>query len=209
MPPGPGLPVPAPTVPRPPPPRPSSAAHQLGRSGGRRGRARGGPFAPHGLVTITGSGGCGKTRLALQVAAEALGERADEAWFVDLSGLSDPGLVPSVVMTAMGVQEVAHQSQTETLTAELAEQGALIVLDNCEHVLAGTASLAETLVRRCGRLVLLATSRQPLGVPGEVLSPRARPIGAGGRARLGNRPLTLPRRPACSPTGRAPPRTSP
>ncbi len=126
-------------------------------------------LAPQGLVTITGSGGCGKTRLALQVAAEALAEWADEAWFVDLSGLSDPGLVPSTVMAAMGVGEVAHQSQTETLTAQLAERAALIVLDNCEHVLAAAAALAEALVRHCGRLVLLATSRQPLGVPGEVL----------------------------------------
>jgi predicted ATPase/DNA-binding CsgD family transcriptional regulator len=129
-------------------------------------------LAPHGLVTITGSGGCGKTRLALQVAAEALGERADEAWFVDLSGLSGlsgPALVPSAVMAAMGVGEVAHQSHTETLTTQLAERNAVIVLDNCEHVLAGAATLADALVRHCGRLVLLATSRQPLGVPGEVV----------------------------------------
>jgi predicted ATPase/DNA-binding CsgD family transcriptional regulator len=126
-------------------------------------------LAPHGLVTITGSGGCGKTRLALQVAAEALGERADEAWFVDLSGLSEPGLVPSAVMAALGVGEVAHQSHTETLTTQLAERNAVIVLDNCEHLLAGAATLADALVRHCGRLVLLATSRQPLGVPGEVV----------------------------------------
>jgi predicted ATPase/DNA-binding CsgD family transcriptional regulator len=126
-------------------------------------------LAPHGLVTITGSGGCGKTRLALQVAAEALGERADEAWFVDLSGLSEPGLVRSAVMAALGVGEVAHQSHTETLTTQLAERNAVIVLDNCEHLLAGAATLADALVRHCGRLVLLATSRQPLGVPGEVV----------------------------------------
>ena len=75
----------------------------------------GGLLANHGLVTIIGSGGCGKTRLALQVAAEALGARADEAWFVDLSGLADPGLVPGAVMAAMGVQEVPDQAHTETL----------------------------------------------------------------------------------------------
>jgi predicted ATPase/DNA-binding CsgD family transcriptional regulator len=129
----------------------------------------GGLLADHGLVTVTGSGGCGKTRLALQVAAEVLGARADEAWFVDLSGLADPGLVPGAVMAAMRVQEVPGQSHTDTLTAQLADQDALIVLDNCEHVLAGASALAGALVRGCGRLVLLATSRQPLGVAGEVV----------------------------------------
>ena len=125
--------------------------------------------ANHGLVTITGSGGCGKTRLALQVAAETLGGGADEAWFVDLSGLADPGLVPSAVMSAMGIQDIRDQARTETLTSHLAGRGALIVLDNCEHVLAAAATLAEALARRCGRLCLLATSRQPLGVAGEVV----------------------------------------
>ena len=128
----------------------------------------GGLLADHGLVTLTGSGGCGKTRLALQVAAEALGARADEAWFVDLSGLAGPGLVPAAVMATMGIQEAPGQSHTGTLTAQLAERDALIVLDNCEHVLSGASALAEALVRSCGRLVLLATSRQPLGVAGEV-----------------------------------------
>lgn len=126
-------------------------------------------LAPLGLVTITGSGGCGKTRLALQVAAEAVGERVNQAWFVDLSRLSDPGLVPSAVMAVMSVREVARQSHTETLSARLAERDAVIVLDNCEHVLAAAAALAEALLRHCGRLVLLATSRQPFGVPGEAI----------------------------------------
>ena len=76
----------------------------------------GGLLAIHGLVTVIGSGGCGKTRLALQVAAQALGARADEAWFVDLSGLADPDLVPSAVMSAMGIQEVRDEPHTHTLT---------------------------------------------------------------------------------------------
>jgi predicted ATPase/class 3 adenylate cyclase/DNA-binding CsgD family transcriptional regulator len=126
-------------------------------------------LADHGLVTLTGSGGCGKTRLALQVAAEALGARASEAWFVDLSGLADPTLVPGALMTAMGVQEVPGQAHTDTLTAQLTDRDALIVLDNCEHVLAGASALAVALVRTCGRLAVLATSRQPLGVAGEVV----------------------------------------
>ncbi|HXW80116.1 MAG TPA: hypothetical protein VEJ84_11500, partial [Acidimicrobiales bacterium] len=125
-------------------------------------------LAGHGLVTLTGSGGCGKTRLALQVAGEALGARAQEAWFVDLSALADPSLVPGAAMAAIGLQEVHDQSHTETLTASLAERAALVVLDNCEHVLAATASLTEALVSTCGGLCVLATSREPLGVGGEV-----------------------------------------
>ena len=122
----------------------------------------GGLLAHNGLVTVTGSGGCGKTRLALHVAAEARGG-ADEAWFVDLSGLADPRLVPAAVMAAMGGREVHDQSHTETLTIRLAERAALVVLDNCEHVVAGASALAEALLLSCGRLAVLATSREPLG----------------------------------------------
>ena len=128
-----------------------------------------GLVARHGLVTLTGSGGCGKTRLALQVAAEALGAQVEEAWFVDLSGLADPGLVPAAVMAALGIREVGGQSHTQTLTTSLAGRNAVVVLDNCEHVLATAAALAEALVLNCGRLCLLATSREPLGVGGEVV----------------------------------------
>jgi predicted ATPase/class 3 adenylate cyclase/DNA-binding CsgD family transcriptional regulator len=159
-----------------PPPRsldryPHNLAVQLTSFVGREAAVAevGGLLANDGLVTITGSGGCGKTRLALQVAAEALGAHRDEAWFVDLSGLADPGLVPATVMAAMGVREVHNQSHTETLTTWLAERAALIVLDNCEHVLAAASALAEVLVVSCGRLAVLATSRERLGVAGEVV----------------------------------------
>ena len=129
----------------------------------------GGLLARNGLVTVTGSGGCGKTRLALQVAAEALGVLKDEVWFVDLSSLVDPGIVPAAVMAAMGAREVHDQSHTETLTTWLADRAAVVVLDNCEHVLAGASALAEVLLLSCGRLALLATSREPLGIAGEVV----------------------------------------
>ncbi len=129
----------------------------------------GGLLAIHGLVTVIGSGGCGKTRLALQVAAQALGARAEEAWFVDLSGLADPDLVPSAVMSAMGIQEVRDEPHTHTLTRRLADRDVLIVLDNCEHVLTAAAALVGALVRSCARLALLATSREQLGVSGEVV----------------------------------------
>jgi predicted ATPase/class 3 adenylate cyclase len=128
-----------------------------------------GLLAHHGLVTLTGSGGCGKTRLALQVAAEALGAQADETWFVDLSGVSDPGLVPAAIMAAMSIREVRNQSHTQTLMTRLAARDALVVLDNCEHVLGAASALVEALVRSCGRLGVLATSREPLGVAGEVV----------------------------------------
>jgi predicted ATPase len=123
----------------------------------------------HELVTLCGSGGCGKSRLALQVAAEILGTCHDEAWFVELAGLGDPSLVPASLMATLGIQEVNDQSATDTLTAQLEDRDALIVLDNCEHVLAAAAGLAEALVRHCGRLAVLATSREPLGVAGELV----------------------------------------
>lgn len=126
-------------------------------------------LASGGLVTLTGSGGSGKTRLALQVAAEALGTRADAAWFVDLSGLADPDLVPAAAMAATGMREIRDQSHVETLTIGLRDRDALIVFDNCEHVLSAASALAEALARDCGQLAVLATSREPLGVAGEVV----------------------------------------
>ncbi len=88
---------------------------------------------------------------------------------MDLSGLADPGLVPAAVMAAMGLQEVRDEPHTETLKRRLADRDALIVLDNCEHVLATAAALVGALARICGRVTLLATSREPLGVSGEVV----------------------------------------
>ena len=88
---------------------------------------------------------------------------------MDLSGLADPDLVPGAVMSAMGIQEVRDEPHTQTLTSRLADRDVLIVLDNCEHVLTAASALAEALVRSCGRLALLATSREPLGVSGEVV----------------------------------------
>ena len=129
----------------------------------------GGLLANQGLVTVVGSGGCGKTRLALQVAADALGTRVDQAWFVDLSGTADPDLVPSTVMSAMGIQEVPGEPHAETLTRRLFDRDVLIVLDNCEHVLTSASALVESLVGSCGRLAVLATSREQLGVRGEVV----------------------------------------
>ena len=119
------------------------------------------------LLTLTGTGGVGKTRLALAVAADSSAEYADGAHLVELAPLADPDLLAQQVMTALGLREEAGQSPSETLTAHLRPRHVLVVLDNCEHLVGPAAGLAEALLRACPRLTVLATSREPLGVPGE------------------------------------------
>ena len=121
------------------------------------------------LVTLAGAGGCGKTRLALQVAGESLAAREHGAWFVDLSGLSDPDLVAGAVVSAVGLREVPGQSHTETLATQLCDQDALVLLDSCEHVVDTCSALVEALLRSCRAIAVLATSREPLAVSGEVV----------------------------------------
>ncbi|HXW80217.1 MAG TPA: AAA family ATPase [Acidimicrobiales bacterium] len=124
----------------------------------------------HRLVTLTGAGGCGKTRLAIQVGLELGRTRAgDVIFFVDLSGLSDPALVPSAAVRALGLRMSAGRDPVELLTDELRDQGALLILDNCEHLVDASAALVTELVGRCRRLLVLVTSRETLGVPGEVV----------------------------------------
>jgi predicted ATPase/DNA-binding CsgD family transcriptional regulator len=123
------------------------------------------------LVTLVGPGGCGKTRLALEIARKALEVRPDGVFFVDLSGLSDPGLVPNAVVRTIGLQEAVGQDPVEVLTAQLSKRALLVLLDNCEHLLDASALLVEALVRGCPGLWVLATSRQPLGITGEVIAP--------------------------------------
>lgn len=119
------------------------------------------------LLTQTGSGGCGKTRLALQVAADILEDYHDGAWFVELAPLSDPNLVIQTVANVFGVRETAGQSLLQNLIDNLKTKRLLLVLDNCEHLLAGCAYLSATLIRSCPLVHILATSREPMGVPGE------------------------------------------
>jgi predicted ATPase/class 3 adenylate cyclase/DNA-binding NarL/FixJ family response regulator len=116
------------------------------------------------LLTLTGAGGCGKTRLALQAAAGVL----DDVWWVELARLEDAALVPAAVIGAIGVRELPGQGPLQTLVTYLRARRALLMLDNCEHVLAACAELAEALLRACPSLTVLATSRAPLGVPGEM-----------------------------------------
>jgi predicted ATPase/class 3 adenylate cyclase len=118
------------------------------------------------LLTLTGPGGIGKTRLALQVAAELLDSFSDGAWFVDLAPLTDPALVPSVIATALGVQEEGDRPLLASLIADLQNKRLLLVLDNFEQVAAGAATVAD-LLAACPGLAVLATSRTRLRLRGE------------------------------------------
>ncbi len=120
------------------------------------------------LLTLTGAGGCGKTRLALQAAADAMDRYPDGVWWVKLARLEDPTLLPSVVVSALRLREVPGRPLLDTLVEHLCARRTLVVLDTCEHVLTAGAELAETLLRACPLLTIIATSREPLGVPGEV-----------------------------------------
>jgi predicted ATPase/DNA-binding SARP family transcriptional activator len=125
-------------------------------------------LAAYRLVTLTGSGGCGKTRLALEVATLVLEAYPAGAWFIELASLADPALVPQTVATALGVRESPGHPLTETLGEYLRPRQVLLVLDNCEHLLGACARLAEALLRRCPKLRILTTSREALASAGEM-----------------------------------------
>jgi predicted ATPase/class 3 adenylate cyclase len=119
------------------------------------------------LLTVTGSGGCGKTRLALQVAADLVEAYAHGVWLVELAALSDPALVPQTVAAALGVRVEPGHTATATLSDYLRSRSLLLLLDNCEHLLAACAQLADLLLRACPKVRILATSREGLGITGE------------------------------------------
>jgi predicted ATPase/DNA-binding SARP family transcriptional activator len=121
------------------------------------------------LLTLTGSGGCGKTRLAAEVAAGIAPTFAHGLWWVDLAGLTEPAFVPQAVAQALALPEVANQPFVETLSHYLHDREALLVLDNCEHLVGACAGLAERLLRAATQLHILTTSREALGVAGEVI----------------------------------------
>ncbi|WP_409474984.1 BTAD domain-containing putative transcriptional regulator [Streptomyces sp. HC307] len=138
------------------------------------------------LVTLLGPGGAGKTRLS-QEAAETVHAARDGVWLAELAPVDDPAAVPEAVLTAIGARETVlhgagaeefraatgdrHDDPVERLVEHCARRRMLIVLDNCEHVVDAAARLTEELLARCPHLTVLATSREPLGVPGEVLRP--------------------------------------
>jgi len=123
------------------------------------------------LVTLVGMGGLGKTRLALQVAAELRHRYADGTWFVDLAGVRDPALVTGEAAQALGVREEPDRPLIQTLCAYLRSRTTLLILDNCEHLLAATAQLAAAVVRAASGVTLLATSREPMHAAGEQVYP--------------------------------------
>ncbi|OQZ94432.1 hypothetical protein BST10_18710 [Mycolicibacter algericus DSM 45454] len=120
------------------------------------------------LVTLTGTGGVGKTRLALQLADELAGRFRDGAWCVDLSPITDPELIPERVTRTLGLPDRPDRSPLDTLVSLIAGRQLLLVLDNCEHLLDACARLTATLLAASAELTIVATSREPIGVAGEV-----------------------------------------
>jgi transcriptional regulator with XRE-family HTH domain len=121
------------------------------------------------LLCLTGPGGIGKTRLAIEAASELAGDVMEELWVVELASVSEGNQVARSVARSLGVVERAHQSLLETLAEAIGEKQLLLVLDNCEHLLATCAELTERLLRSCPNLRILVTSREPLGIAGETV----------------------------------------
>ncbi|AWS44380.1 BTAD domain-containing putative transcriptional regulator [Streptosporangium sp. 'caverna'] len=136
----------------------------------------------HRLTTLTGPGGSGKTRLAGETARALLERMTDGVWLVELAPVGDGGDVPQAVLSALGVREQALTGRApvgepiDRLAAALRTRSALLVLDNCEHLIGAAAALADRLLGECPRLRILATSREPLGIVGEALWP-VEPLG--------------------------------
>ena len=125
-------------------------------------------LADNRLVTLTGAGGAGKTRLAVEIAARIAPEFRDCVWYVDLAPVTHPGVVPVTVARALGLPDQPGRSTVDTLTRFIADGRMLMVLDNCEHLLDASAALIVALLSACPGLTLLATSREPIGAAGEV-----------------------------------------
>lgn len=125
------------------------------------------------LVTLTGPGGCGKTRLALQVAADALADFPNGVWMADFASLRDASLVASTVASALGLPDAAGQPTEHNMIDHLKTRNVLLVFDNCEHLIDECAGLAFRILSACPAVRILATSRQTLSVPGEHVWPVA------------------------------------
>ncbi|GAB2840752.1 hypothetical protein GCM10027074_03900 [Streptomyces deserti] len=188
---GPGSPEPptAPTTDPTPPPAPGNLRARLTSFVGREAdiEAIRGDLGSARLVTLSGPGGAGKTRLSQEAAETVRHATPDGVWLAELAPVDDPGAVPEAVLTALGARETVlygagaesiraavaerHDDPVERLVAHCGRRRMLLILDNCEHVVDAAARLVDELLARCPGLTVLATSRAPLGVPGEVLRP--------------------------------------
>ncbi|MBK1783342.1 ATP-binding protein [Prauserella cavernicola] len=121
------------------------------------------------LVTLTGPGGVGKTRLSLRAGADVRRAFPDGVWFVELASVTSPALLAHTVATTLGLRTQSHSAIVATLVEHLADRSALLVFDNCEHVVSACATLLDELLRACPHLHVLVTSREPLGLFGETI----------------------------------------
>jgi predicted ATPase/DNA-binding SARP family transcriptional activator len=155
----------------PPPRREGSLPLQLTSFVGRERELRElvGLARRHRLLTLTGPGGSGKTRLVLEAGAVLLRDTPDGVWLVELAGLSDGALVPSAVGAVLGVESRSARQSESAVASHVGERQLLVILDNCEHVVGACARLAKGLLTACPNLSVLATSREPLRVTGEVV----------------------------------------
>ncbi|HXQ39302.1 MAG TPA: BTAD domain-containing putative transcriptional regulator, partial [Anaerolineales bacterium] len=126
-------------------------------------------IAGNRLVTLIGTGGIGKTRLSLKVGEGILDKFENGVWFVELASLNDPSLVPQAAAAVFGIIDRSENTSLDKLVDLLRAKTSLLILDNCEHLLVACAQLADTLLKNCPNLKILATSREGLGIPGEAL----------------------------------------
>jgi predicted ATPase/class 3 adenylate cyclase len=125
-------------------------------------------LSTHRLVTLIGSGGAGKSRLSLQIGTDSLHQFSDGVWLVELAPVTDPSLVPQTLISTLNLREDSLHTNVEILTDYLRTKNLLLLLDNCEHLVDACAQIAQTLLRACPNLHILASSRESLGIGGEV-----------------------------------------
>jgi predicted ATPase len=125
-------------------------------------------LSAHRLVTLTGAGGSGKTRLSLQVAHELQGNFKDGIWFVELGSISIPALIHQTIVSALDIREQAGRPLLDVLVDHLATRHVLLIIDNCEHLISACAQTVENILQQCPDLKILVTSREVLGITGEV-----------------------------------------
>lgn len=125
-------------------------------------------LSAHRLVTLTGSGGAGKSRLSLQIGMECLPQFSDGVWLVELAPVTDPALIPQALLSTFSLREDRHRSVLEVLIDYLRAKTLLLILDNCEHLIEACAQISEALLQACPKLRILASSREALGLTGEV-----------------------------------------